>query len=167
MKLARASEIVEAVGDVAILLHFEEDQPASDRMDSARGRIESVALLHLSPVEHAHDRSVERCGAQLFRRGRAVESHADARAGLRIEHDPRLVLSARMSGLPGRGIVRMHLHGQLFGCEKIFDEKRVVSPPILALKPDLAKTLVGCAAEVLGDVGPPPRLEDPSFAQAH
>ena len=55
VKLPWPAEIVEAVGDVAILLNLEQRQATSDGMQRARRRIIGISGLDRSPVEHLGD----------------------------------------------------------------------------------------------------------------
>ncbi len=55
MKLARATEVVEPIRDVAVLLDFEQDKAATNRMQSARRRIIGVPRSDWTPIHHLDD----------------------------------------------------------------------------------------------------------------
>ncbi len=167
MKLAWAAEVVKAIGDVGILLDFEEREAGADRMDCAGGRVEAVSRFHLPPVDQLDDASVEGGSAHSVSRDRFLEPDADFRARLCLEDQPGFVFPALVAGKPRRCVARVDLHRQMLRREKILHEKCVVRLVIGALEPDFAQRAVSRGrAELRRDVGLAPGLGDAMFLQS-
>src|SRR6185369_10507847 len=88
MQLATAAVIEEAVRDIRLLLNLANREPRADRVHSPSGDEKSVAWPGVEPLEHSHDRSVERASTGLFARHGLAESGGNLRAGLGFQHVP-------------------------------------------------------------------------------
>jgi len=68
VQLARAAVVIEAVGDVHVLLEFEQGEPAADCVDRARRDEDEIAGADRAPVDQLLDRPVACGGAELVAR---------------------------------------------------------------------------------------------------
>src|SRR5687768_5954655 len=112
MQLARPAVIVQAVGDVRVLLKLDQRQPWSDRVDRAWRNEEELPRYDWPPVEQFLDRTVEGGSAHLFFTNFAREAEPERRAGLRIDNIPAFGLPARQSPLARLRIIGMNLDRQ-------------------------------------------------------
>jgi len=166
MEVAGRSIIVEAVGQVEILLHLDDAKPLADRVDRASRRIDHLASLDRLPMELVLDRAVERGGTDRRRVHRFDQAQCDRRIGFGRQDDPGLVLAAGKAELMGCRIVGMDLNRQPFACEQIFHEQfarrgRWIVIPYLA-DGWLARRLI---VEQRREIPPPPGLLHPMMGK--
>ena len=118
-----------------MLLNLAQGESGADGVDRSGGDEKRVAGGGVEPLEQVFDLAGERGFAQLAGGDGFAEARGDLCAGLGGEDVPHLRFPERIVMLTGVVIVRMDLHGQLFGGEEEFDQKREIGD---ALKPDFA-----------------------------
>ena len=124
-----ATEIVQAVGEVARLLDLEQEDPGPDSVNRSR-RIEDhisrghLELPHESPQGSAPNRLAHLVGPDL-----AVETPDDSGSRHSLQNEPRLLLAEVAAGslsLCRKGVVRVHLDRQLrSGVDELREERHL------------------------------------------
>src|SRR5689334_25231640 len=109
MQFARATEVVEPVSDVRVLLNLQQGDPAADGMDRTRRHEEEVPTAGSPPVHIFLDRPAERRLAQLLRRKAMLQPEPDYCIRFRVCDVPALGLSAREATRARLLVVRMDL----------------------------------------------------------
>jgi hypothetical protein len=124
VQLAVAAVVVEAVGEVGLLLTFEEDDAGADGVDGAGVDEDEVAGFDGELIEQRLQSVVVDGGADIFGGDAGAESESDGGAGLGGEDIPTLGLAAGVAGGLGESVVGMDLHGELVVGKDEFDEER-------------------------------------------
>src|SRR3546814_19744024 len=94
MQFPIAPIVIEAIGQIDILLDFDDDQARPDRMDRAGGFVDEIASMRLSPEAYALDRAVQGGIAQCVDVADAGEAYAQLCICRRTHTHPALFVSA-------------------------------------------------------------------------
>ncbi len=159
MQLARAAVVVEAVGDVGVLLDLDDRAAAADRMHRVGRDVEEVAGPDRVPHEHVLDRAVERRAAHRFGVDRLPEADSQRRPGFGVDHQPAFLLAlAAETHRLGLRVGRVHLDRQLVAGEQVLDQQ--LRQVRRRHEPDLTDPLAGGRLEGRGQQVLPPRFFD-------
>lgn len=130
MERTRTAEIEEAVGDVAVLLHFKEDGAGINGMNSAGVDENHLARRDGDEVEAFFERAIEsssanfiagECGKQI-----RLEADSDLGRGVGVEDEPTLSFAAWLALALGKRIIRMDLDAEfLLRKEKLDEQWRI------------------------------------------
>ena len=124
MQLARAAVVVHAVGEVAGLLGFQNDDAGAHGVDRSGIDKNHVACVDGDHFQQVFESGGVDSGANLFGRDAGLDAERDARPGVGMERVPAFGFAARLAVFPRHGVVGMHLHGELVFGEKQLDEQR-------------------------------------------
>src|SRR6476469_10374565 len=123
VQLARAAVVVEAVGEVDVLLEFQQRYAAADCVDGAGRHEEQVAAANWFPIHQVLDRSIERRRPELVLPDVAPQAQRDGGAWFGVENVPAFALAAGEAAGPRIRIVGVDLNRQTFAGEQIFEEQ--------------------------------------------
>ena len=111
---AQAAPVVDAVGQVAVLLNFGQHNPAADGMDGSGRNEHRRARLDGEPVQQGFDAAAGYGMSEGFAADRGVEAADQLAAGIGLEDVPHFGLAdIGLAETFRTGIVRMHLDGRL------------------------------------------------------
>ena len=97
MQFTLPSIVEQAKGDVALLLDLREDDSGADRMNSAGGDGDHIAVANRAPLHSVGDGTVFDRSAQFRGRQRMLQSNSNLRAGLRRKNIPSLCFAVRQA----------------------------------------------------------------------
>ncbi len=119
--------IINAVGEIGLLLNFAEHQARADGVHGAGGDEDGVARADRNSFETLHDPALRDGVDKILARDPGLESGEDFRAGPRADDVPHFRLAASAGDLLvlGRvGVIGMDLHGKFVLRENKFHEQR-------------------------------------------
>jgi hypothetical protein len=117
-----AMEVVEAVGEVGILLHFAEDHSGTNGVGRSGGHEKRIARRDWQALKKIFQAAQFYCRLKFFSIYFGDKAEQERGARFRGDHVPHFGFAYRAGGfvLPGIGVIRMHLDGKLIGREKKF-----------------------------------------------
>ena len=124
MQFSRTAVVVQAIRDVAVLLHFDKGEAAADGVDGAGRHEVGVAGLRPAPRDLVLDGAAHRGGARRVGRHGFDEAQADLGVWRGGKHMPRLGLAERLVMRLRVLIVGMHLDREARGREEELQQER-------------------------------------------
>src|ERR1700719_2753266 len=121
-----AMEVVEAIGEVAILLHFTEDHSGANGMRRPGGNVKGVARRDRQAFKKSFEAAGFYSRLKLFSIyfGDQTKQESGARIGGDSVPHFRFADGAGRFVLRGVSVIGMHLDGKLIGGEKKFHQER-------------------------------------------
>jgi tRNA-specific 2-thiouridylase len=120
VQFARTAVIIQPVGDIAVLLDFDQANAGADGVDRAGGNVEEIARSRRMPFEQVLDGAIERGGAHRLRTQWFDEADPQPRAGFCARHQPAFLLAAPAKGLR---VGRMDLDRKSLAGKDVFDQQ--------------------------------------------
>ena len=148
---SRAVVVVDAVGDVAALLHFCQQDAATDGVDATRGQVEDVAWFDGVLGKHLRDAAVG-YALPVFVGGDVLfQPCIEVGTWLGVDDVPALGFSAFAMATACQCVVGMYLDAEVVGCVDEFDKEGQFATVLTkdGLSEDVCSVLVYDGNEVL------------------
>ena len=111
---SRAVIVEDTIGDIARLLHFCQEDAATNGMNSASRDVEHITGMHLMSCQNVADAAIFHSLAVFVRRNRILETGIEVSSRLCINDVPHLRLSEFSMLSHCHFVARVYLNAQIF-----------------------------------------------------